>query len=195
VNSLTLYEARKLFDRLLDDFGNKYPLSQLKATSPLVNNPHFENGIIKIQSGSEDRLTRAEKEAVSMYLKPALGAAHAEEKEGEPPAQEEAYADRVLTAAQQDKRQRTDTTKYRTTIHVLPQSNLCELLFSHAKIIMSDRRKHMKPQTLNDVLLLKANRHLWGPGLIQEILNDARNVQDGDDDVEDDEDEDSDYDY
>jgi hypothetical protein len=129
VNSLTLYEARKLFDRLLDDFGNKYPLSQLKATSPLVNNPHFENGIIKIQSGSEDRLTRAEKEAVSMYLKPALGAAHAEEKEGEPPAQEEAYADRVLTAAQQDKRQRTDTTKYRTTIHVLPQSNLCERLF------------------------------------------------------------------
>jgi hypothetical protein len=61
VNSLTLYEARKLFDRLLDDFGNKYPLSQLKATSPLVNNPHFENGIIKVQSGSEDRLTRAEK--------------------------------------------------------------------------------------------------------------------------------------
>jgi hypothetical protein len=60
---------------------------------------------------------------------------------------------------------------------------------------MSDRQKHMKPQTLNDVLLLKANRHLWGPGLLQEILNDARNVQNGDDDVEGDEDEDSDYDY
>jgi hypothetical protein len=55
----------------------------------------------------------------------------------------------------------------------------------------------MKPQTLKDILLLlKANRQaqLWGPGLIQEILNDARNVDDGDDEIED-EDEDSNYDY
>jgi hypothetical protein len=84
--------------------------------------------------------------------------------------------------------------QHRTTIHVVPQSNLCKRLFSHAKIIMSGRRKHMKPQTLNEVLLLKANRQLWGPGLIQEILNDARNVDDGDDEIED-EDEDSDYAY
>jgi hypothetical protein len=180
-----------MFDKLLDDFGH-YPLSQLKTNSALVNNPSFENGVIKIQSGNEDRMTRAEKDAVSRYLKPAVAAAGNEEKEGEPVAQQhKAYADRVLSMAHQDKRQRTDTSKYRTTIHVLPQSNLCERLFSHAKIIMSDRRKHMKPQTLNDVLLLKANRQLWGPGLIQAILN-ARNEA-GDSDNDDDDDDDSDY--
>jgi hypothetical protein len=93
-----------------------------------------------------------------------------EEKEGEPPLQEKAYADRVLSVAQQDKHQRTDTSKCRTTIHVLPQSNLCERLFSHAKNFMSDQRKHMKPQTLNDVLLLKANRQYWSPELKKKLF-------------------------
>ena len=173
--------------------AGQYPLSQLKANSVLVNNPPFENGVIKIQSGNEDRMSRAEKDAVTRYLKPAVTAAGNEEKEGEPPEQHKAYADRVLSMAQQDKRQRIDTSKYRTTIHVLPQSNLCERLFSHAKIIMSDRRKHMKPQTLNDVLLLKANRQLWGPGLIQAILNAQKEAGDSDNDEDDGDEDDSDY--
>jgi hypothetical protein len=124
-------------------------------------------------------------------LKPVVGGGADEEKEGEPPLQEKAYADRVLSVALQDKRQRTDTSKYRTTIHVLPQSNICERLFSHAKIIMSDRRKHMKPQTLNDVLLLKASQQYWSPELIQEILN----LNAGDEEDKDEEENDSDYDY
>ena len=104
------------------------------------------------------------------------------------------YADRILSEAEQNKRQRIDTSKYRSTIHVLPQSNLCERLFSHAKIIMADRRKHMKPQTLNDVLLLKANRHLWNASVIQDILNDPRNKEDEDSNDEKDNAEDSDHD-
>lgn len=191
IHTLTLYEARKLFDSLLEDFGGKYPLSQLKATSVLVNNPSFENGIVKIQSGCEDRLLRAEKEAVSLYLKVVPAAVVDEEKEGELPGQ--AYAHRILSEAEQNKRQRTDTSKYRTTIHVLPQSNLCERLFSHAKIIMADRRKHMKPQTLNDVLLLKANRQFWSACVIQDILNDLTNQEGSDEDSSDDEDSDHEY--
>ena len=155
---MTLYKARKLCDSLLEDFLGKYTLSQLKTTSVLVNNPSFKNGIVKIQCGCEDRLLRAEKEAVSLYLQVVPAAVVDEEKDGELPGQALAYAHRILSEAEQNKRQRTDTSKYRTTIHVLPQSNLCERLFSHAKIIKADRRKHMKPQTLNDVLLLKANR-------------------------------------
>ena len=170
----------------------KYPLSQLKADSVLVNNPSFENGIIKIQSGSEDMLTRAEKEAVSLYLKNVLEPFD-EEKDCELQGQAQAYADRILSEAQQNKRQRADTSKYRTTIHVFPQSNLCERLFSHAKIIMADRRKHMKPKTLNDVLLLKANRHMWSASVIQDILNDPGNVDDADDDNSEDEDSDLEY--
>ena len=111
-----------------------------------------------------------------------------EEKEGELPGQAVAYAHRILSEAEQNKRQRTDTSKYRTTIHVLPQSNLCERLFSNAKIIMADRRKHMKPQTLNDALLLKANRQFWSACVIQDILNDHTNQKGSDEDSSDAED-------
>jgi hypothetical protein len=48
----------------------------------------------------------------------------------------------------------------------------------------------MKPQTLNDVLLLKANRQLWSPGLIQAILNARKEAGDSDNAEDDD---DSDY--
>ena len=52
----------------------------------------------------------------------------------------------------------------------------------------------MKPQTLNDVLLLKANRHLWNASVIQDILNDPRNKEDEDSNDEKDNAEDSDHD-
>ena len=167
-STLTLYEARRLFDTLLTDFGGDYPLSQLRKDSDLVNDPAFENGIIKIQSGEESLLTRHEKEAVSMYLLPNAGADISDDDEANDAA---GYAERILDEAHKDKRRKVDFSKYRSTIHVLPQSNLCERLFSLAKLIMTDRRQSMNPSTLNDVLFLKSNCHLWNANLIQEIWN------------------------
>ena len=41
---------------------------------------------------------------------------------------------------------------------------------------MSDRRKSMHPQTLNEIIFLKANKRFWNhPSCIQEVL-----LQDGD---------------
>ena len=41
---------------------------------------------------------------------------------------------------------------------------------------MSDRRKHMLPQTLNEILFLKANKRFWNhPSSIEEVL-----LKDGD---------------
>ena len=157
-----------MFDKLLTDFGAVYPLSQLKTNSSLVNNPAFENGIIKIQSGEESSLTRPEKEAVSMYLLPNADADIGDDDEAN---DEAGYAERILDEAHKDKRRKVDFSKYRSTIHVLPQSNLCERLFSLAKLIMTDRRQSMNPSTLNDVLFLKSNHHLWNVNLIQEIWN------------------------
>merc|ERR1712046_274043 len=73
-STLTLYEARRLFDKLLTDFGDDYPLSELKKDSYLINNKAFENGIIKVQSGEESLLNRSEKEAASIFLLPNAGA-------------------------------------------------------------------------------------------------------------------------
>jgi hypothetical protein len=167
-STLTLYQARRLFDKLLTDFGADSPLSQLKKDSDLVNDPAFENGIIKIQSGEESSLTRHEKEAVSMYLLPDSSADVGDDDEAD---DEAGYAERILDEAHRDKRRKVDSSKYRSTVHVLPQSNLCERLFSLARLNLTDRRQSMNPSTLNNILFLKSNCHLWNADVIQEILN------------------------
>ena len=82
--------------------------------------------------------------------------------------------------------------------HVSPTSNICERLFSRAKLIMSATRKNMNPDTLNMLLFLRANRHLWtNPSIIQKILNDRKvaglvdddNKDEAEDDTRDDSDE------
>ena len=155
----------------MTDFGANSPLSQLKRSSDLVNNPAFENGVIKIQSGEESSLTRHEKEAVSIYLLPNAGADVGDDDEADDSA---GYAERILDEAHRDKRRKvgiSKLSKYRSTAHVLPTSNLCERLFSLAKLILTDLRQNMNPSTLNDILFLKSNRHLWNANLIQEIWN------------------------
>ena len=82
--------------------------------------------------------------------------------------------------------------------HVSPTSNICERLFSRAKLIMSATRKNMNPDSLNMLLFLRANRHLWpNPSIIQKILNDRKvaglvdddNKDEAEDDTRDDSDE------
>ena len=57
-----------------------------------------------------------------------------------------------------------------SAIHVLSQSNLCERLFSLAKLVMSDRRQSMHPSTLNNLLLLKLNHKFWTVSDIHSLL-------------------------
>ena len=82
------------------------------------------------------------------------------------------YAERILDEARRDERRKvgfSKFSKYRSTAHVLPTSNLCERLFSLAKLILTDLRQNMSPSTLNDTLSLKSSRRLWNANLIQEI--------------------------
>jgi hypothetical protein len=105
---------------------------------------------------------------VSIFLKAEYDGV--EEKDGDD--SELSYAEIILSEADEDaKRRRVIESKYRSTEHVLSTSNLCERLFSQCKILMSDRRKSMHPQTLNEILFLKANKHFWThPSSIQEVL-------------------------
>ena len=107
--------------------------------------------------------------ARSIFLLPNAGADIGDDDEAN---DEAGYAERILDEAHKEKRRKVDSSKCRSTIHVLPQSNLCERLFSLAKLILTDLRQSMNPSTLNDILFLKSNRHLWNANLlIQEIWN------------------------
>ena len=82
------------------------------------------------------------------------------------------FISNVLKEASSRKEARvaSTVTKYRSMNHIVSQSNICERLFSHAKIIMTDQRKHMMPYRLEGLLFLNFNKFLWNASTIQDIL-------------------------
>ena len=173
---VNLYEVRMLFDSLLNDFHEQRDkLVALKANSTIVKHPHFENGIVKRK---EETMSTAEKAACRIFLK-------IEEPVVVAQQDDVGYAESILSEAHRIKRSRTSSSRYRSTLHVASTSNICERLFSQAKLIMSALRKSMKPDTLNMLLLLKANRSMWPDArTIQTIINSlsAEQLIDDDDD-------------
>jgi len=88
------------------------------------------------------------------------------------PGEEEDYATRAEREAEDQKRRRVSASKYRSTNHVSPTTNVVERANSQAKLIMADRRDSMAPETLNMLMILKLNASLWpNESSIQEILD------------------------
>jgi hypothetical protein len=164
-----LCDVRTLFDNLLEDFGAKYQLKHLKKDSDIIENKDFENGIVKIQEHEELNLTQAEKNAVKIFLKP-VAASFTPPANGDAEQPATAYAASVLL-----KRKRIEQDKesaYRETKHVVSTSNICECLFSRAKLLFSPLRKRMKASTLETLLFLNANQNLWpDASIIQKIID------------------------
>ena len=67
-NRLDLLQVRTLFDKLVADFGGKYPLTHIRRDATIINNPNFANGILKILDGRETAMTRAEAIACAMHI-------------------------------------------------------------------------------------------------------------------------------
>ena len=183
----SLYEVKALFRKLVEDYGEEFALAEIKPDADIVLNKHFENGISKIQACNEEALSQQEKAAVKIFLRPTTrGEASVEENEDETGL---SYAEQALRAAQSQKRRRAYKSKYRPTGHVSPTSNIVERTNSHAKLIMCDRRKHMSPDTLNMILILKANKVLWpNETSLQDILDNNDATADEDDENDDDDD-------
>ena len=167
----------------------------MRADSNIITNPSFENGIFKILDDREKDLTPNEASACSIFKRKNNAI-----NEPGSPANDLGYADQILRGSAQKKRSREDESEYRSVKHVSPTSNICERLFSQAKLIMSATRKNMSPDSLNMLLFLKANRHLWPkPSIIQKILNDRKVAgfvdDDNDDESENDTEDDSDEEF
>jgi hypothetical protein len=81
--------------------------------------------------------------------------------------------DKAINNVNKNKKQRTPTekkaSKYMDLKFVIPDSNLCERLFSRAKIILSERRKAIVPYHLEALLFLKYNKKLWDENTIAKV--------------------------
>ena len=76
------------------------------------------------------------------------------------------FAQRSHHTFEEEKASREAASKYESSEHCGADNNICERLFSAAKLIFSSLRKRMDPDTLDpntlDMLhFLKSNRFLW----------------------------------
>jgi hypothetical protein len=141
----------------------------LAANATIIHSKDFESAVYKLQVGDE-RLSPAEKAAVSLFkLDNAAGANDDEAKEGE---EKDDIINSILREVEEEqaKNKRIKATLYRSTAHVSPTSNIVERLFSRAKLIMREQRRHMDPSSLECLLMLRLNNDLWDAFTIQECI-------------------------
>lgn len=152
---------------------NEYPRvkSYLHPNASIIHSKDFENAIVKIQSGCENKLTRIEASTVSMYL---IDPQQEEQNNSDNDINdEEDFALSVMQKANEASKKRRQSiikSKYKHLNHLTPTSNVVERLFSTAKSIMQDNRKRMTPYHLECLLFLRCNYFLWDATTIDEML-------------------------
>jgi hypothetical protein len=156
---LDLADARALFSGLY----RMYPdLHHLSPESELIRYPDFEIGVVKILSNAENELSQAEALAVQGFRKSRL------DDEGEERASSSNLATQLLRA----NRRRIDNAPslYVDLNFVLPTSNVVERLFSVAKYILTDTRKHMHPSNFEMIIFLRTNSSYWNVDTVAEAI-------------------------
>ena len=99
------------------------------------------------------------------------------------------FADSLLRDGRDIKRRRIAASKYRCTEHITSTSNVCERLFSAARLIMNHLRGHIDPDSCEILLFLKINSRFWeNPQILDTIIANGKKAAiggvhvDGDDD-------------
>ncbi|KAE9334672.1 hypothetical protein PF008_g13856 [Phytophthora fragariae] len=140
-STLTLVGARRAFDLV----ASKYPrmADRLASDAPVVNNPDLERGIVKIILGS--RLNAREQAACASF-KSSDGDAATDQ------------SSRSFLASAFKKTHKSRAPVYMPLEWVPPTSNECERFFSQAKLVYSDLRKSMDPDTLEVLMFLSFNK-------------------------------------
>ena len=132
----------------------------------------------------ESTLSRAEEEAIEVFLKPSAQVAGQR-------SDETTHADATLQETASSKRRRTSSSKYRCTSHASTIASVVERANSHAKLSMTDRCSHMHPETLQLVMAVKLSKNLWpSESVAQEALG-LQQEEESSEDEDDSEDEES----
>ena len=124
-----------------------------------------------VQSGKERQLSAIQKSQIIRYLiPPPTPAAIVDDEDSN---ESISFTQRIVANATSSKKARTQVSShYRCMNHINPTTNMCERLFSRARLIMSHLRQSMSPHHLEILLFLKANRTLWNALTVQDCLDD-----------------------
>lgn len=157
-SSCTMLEVRRIFDILLQ----RYPIMEryLSANAAIIQSPYFESGLVKVQDGEDETLTRDE-----------IAALHGMRNLQSGPNENISVNTNIVELAL--KKRKLNISSYVDTTFIPPTSNVVERLFSGARLILTDYRKSMTPYTFECVMFLKMNRDLWDISLIAKLKNKA----------------------
>ena len=130
-----------------EEFSDSQKPSKLFLNLPIVNWKNFEKGLVKIQDGKESLLSDQEAMAVKSFTKHVY--AETENAGAD-------YAEQLLLA----KMRKTDSSKYEPLQWSPSTSNICERLFSRAKLTLGYLRHSLTPMHLEACLFLFINKYL-----------------------------------
>ncbi|OAF71104.1 hypothetical protein A3Q56_01139 [Intoshia linei] len=142
-SKLTMCIVRDIFDYLIEIYPEIkcYLANDSKIVECLI----FENALVKIQK--MELLTLDESLSVNNSLNPV-----------DPTSDEN---DDIVTRALNKSKKCKNVPKYINIDYIPPKSNIAERFFSKAKLLLTDRRQGMTPETLENILYLNYNRKLW----------------------------------
>ena len=168
---INLDDVRVFFDKLIDDYGD-HMTHHLAADADIVCSPVFESAVIKLLN--DQPLTATEARA-ARCLEQQAGeeAASVAEQEGVAENHEvaENHDDYALKLLSSSRKKRRITKKY-IDVSLLPvSSNVVERFFSQVKLNLTNLRNNLLPSTVEILMFLKMNRHLWGPLQVQKAMN------------------------
>ena len=155
---VSLELVRAAFDTLIADYP--FMKHHLGSTADILHDKAFETAVVKIQRGTEQTLTTAEKIAVARFKIDATS--------NNDDAMEDSYMDKVRANGLAKKVKKSN---YSSLNHISATSNIVERLFSRAKLVMTAQRRCMDPSTLEAILMLRFNHDLWDIYLVDRIVN------------------------
>ena len=168
---INLDDVRVFFDKLIDDYGD-HMTHHLAADADIVCSPVFESAVIKLLNDQPLTATEA-RAATCLEQQAGEEAASVAEQEGVAENHEvaENHDDYALKLLSSSRKKRRITKKY-IDVSLLPvSSNVVERFFSQVKLNLTNLRNNLLPSTLEILMFLKMNRHLWGPLQVQKAMN------------------------
>lgn len=171
-----MVHVRALFDKLI--LQHPESAEKLSPTAEIIHSPAFETAVCKVQSLDERSLTVNEKKAIRRFLIEDDDTVENSD-DGEP--NEDIVTDWAQDAiddTEARKRQRMFMSKYRSMKHISPTSNVCERIFSRAKLIMRPHRKHMSPFHLEMLIFLRCNKVLWDATTVENCTSESSEPDD-----------------
>lgn len=134
----------------------------ISSNAEIATNAIFESGVVKIQEGKEDTLSRHERRAVASLLKNSDDAASIQDDEPCNP-----WLPMEEQLSKKRKRNRS-VSKYINCSFIPGSVAEVERLWSTAKYILSENRQSMTPELFEALLFLKLNSRFWDVSLVSD---------------------------